>query len=183
MKYLGNFNHLIKPGWIELLLKTKGIPISPWKDHKENEIEDDVVIEQTTAKSPEESLLFDKNGRYGNKLIMAEIFTEENLPFDLDFGELNYLLTGDWWIVKQKPGQFMPIHRDTIHDQTDNTRIWMPWTDYQEGHVFIHEGKFIKDYKAGDMWQYDRDSDLHGSVNIGLVPRIVFQISQKKIPC
>lgn len=182
MRYFGNYKHLIKPEWVDLLLSTKGIPISPWKDHKENEIEADPDIEQTTARTPEEAALFAKDGPYGNKLIMAEMFTKENLPFILDLGELNYLLDGDWWFIKQLPGQFMPMHRDTKNVHDDNIRIWMPWLDYQEGHVFIHEGKFVEGYVSGDMWRYDKDNDLHGSVNIGLTPRLTFQISYKPIP-
>ena len=182
MRFYGNYRHLIKPEWVTALLTTKGIPISPWKDHTNEIKEDEVVVEQTTAQTPEEAALFAKDGPYGNTLIMAEMFTADNLPFELDLGELNHLLTGDWWFVKQLPGQFMPLHRDTKNTYDDNIRIWMPWLDYQEGHVFIHEGKFVKDYKAGDMWQYDKDNDLHGSVNIGLTPRITFQISQKVIP-
>ena len=114
---------------------------------------------------------------------MAEIFTENNLPFNLDLGELNELLIGDWWLVKQMPGQFMPLHRDTVYNQDNNIRLWMPWLDHQEGHIFIHQGKYIKNYLAGDLYQYTKDDDLHGSVNIGLVPRLVLQISKKKIPC
>jgi hypothetical protein len=182
MKYLGNYKHLIKQEWISLLIETKGTPISPWKDHKESEIEDDVIIEQTTATTKDEASLFSKDGIYGNKLIMAEIFTEENLPFPLNLQELNYLLDGDWWIVKQLPGQYMPMHRDTVHNQNDNIRIWMPLIDYTEGHIFIHEGKFVKDYTAGDLWQYNNDNDLHGSVNLGLTPRFILEISKKKIP-
>jgi hypothetical protein len=182
MKFLGNYKHLIKDEWIHLLLTTKGIPISPWKDHKESEIEDNIDVEQTTAKSVKEASLFLKDGKYGNSLIMAEMFTNENMPFDLDLKELNYLLNGDWWFVKQSPGQYMPIHRDTKNTHDENTRIWMPWLDYQEGHVFIHNGRFIKDYKMGDLWKYDKDNDLHGSVNLGLTPRLILQISQKLIP-
>lgn len=181
MDYLGNYKHLIKQEWIDLLLTSKGTPISPWKDYKENEVEEKIDFDQLLTTSAEEQDLF-VNGVYNDNLIMAEIFTEENIPFNLDLGELNYLLTGDWWFVKQLPGQYMPIHRDTPLTHDENNRIWMPWKDYEEGHVFIHEGIFIKNYKAGDVFKYEKDNDLHGSVNLGLTPRLILQISQKKIP-
>lgn len=181
MEYLGNFNHLIDPAWIELLLSTKGIHISPWKDHKVDEVKEEIDFNQLLTTTQHEQDLF-VNGVYGENLIMAEMFTEENLPFKLDFKELNYLFVGDWWIIKQLPGQLMPLHRDTAIYYEENKRIWMPLIDYRQGHVFIHEGNFIKNYKAGDMFKYSKDNDLHGSINLSSTPRIILQISQKPIP-
>jgi hypothetical protein len=181
MKYCGNYNHLIKSEWIDLLLKTKGIPISPWKDHKDDEVEEEIDFDQLLTTTQDEKDLF-LNGAYDENLIMAEMFNEENIPFELDLKELQHLLVGDWWIVKQLPGQFMPIHRDTAIYYEENNRIWMPLIDYKKGHIFIHEGKFVKDYKAGDMFKYNKDNDLHGSINLSNIPRLVLQISQKIIP-
>lgn len=182
MKYLGNYKHLIDPAWIELLLSTPGTPISPWKDHTSSAKKQSIDLDQTLVSNKEQEDLFDTDGVYGDSLIMAEMFNKDNLPFELDLKELNYLLGGDWWFVKQLPGQLMPIHRDTPAYYDDNIRIWMPWLDYDEGHIFIHEGKFINDYKAGDIFKYVKDNDLHGSVNIGLTPRLILQISQKVLP-
>jgi len=181
MKYCGNYKHLIDPEWIELLLSTKGIPISPWKDHKENEIKEEIDFNQLLTSTQDERDLF-ITGPYGESLIMAEMFTEENIPFKLDFKEFQHLFAGDWWVIKQLPGQYMPIHRDTAIFYEENNRIWMPFIDYQQGHIFIHEGNFIKDYKAGDMFKYHKDNDLHGSINLSMTPRLVLQISQKPIP-
>lgn len=181
MIFYGNYKHLIKPEWIDKLLSTKGIEISPWKDHTGSNDDAQKNIDQTLAENNEQANLF-KNGTYSDSLIMAEIYDQRNIPFNLDLGDLNKYLDGDWWIVKQNPGQYMPIHRDTVNIHDDNNRFWMPWTDYQEGHVFIHEGKFMNNYKAGDLYRYNKDNDLHGSVNIGLTPRIILQISQKEIP-
>lgn len=181
MNYYGNYKDLIKQEWIDILLTTKGIEISPWKDHDGREDTAKVNLNQTLAANEQEKDLFTK-GIYSDNLIMAEIYDKRNCPFELDLGELNKYLQGDWWIVKQMPGQFMPLHRDTVNEWDENYRFWMPWIDYQEGHVFIHEGKFVNDYRAGDLYRYNKDNDLHGSVNIGLTPRIVLQISQKEIP-
>jgi hypothetical protein len=181
MDYYGNYQHLIKDKWIEILLSTKGIEISPFQDNDDSKDKKEKNIDQTLANNSAEEDLF-KNGPYDDNLIMAEIFDNRNCPFELDLGDLNKYLQGDWWIVKQAPGQFMPLHRDTTNVHDDNHRFWMPWKDYEAGHVFIHENKFITNYKCGDLYRYDKDNDLHGSVNIGLSHRIVLQISQKEIP-
>lgn len=181
MKYYGNYKKLIKPEWIDSLLETKGIEISPWKDHDESNNYNEIDLNQTLVNDEKEKELY-INGAYDENLIMAEIFDQRNIPFKLDLGELNRFLRGDWWIVKQKPGQFMPLHRDTPNIHDNNFRFWMPWTDYSQGHVFIHEGEFIKNYSSGDLYRYNQDNDLHGSVNIGLTTRIVLQISQKELP-
>jgi hypothetical protein len=175
MEFYGNYKHLIKEEWIDILLKTLGNTISPFEDPKK------INLKKTTASSDNEKSLFLDDGIYGSNLIMCELFDRDNLPFSLDLGELNYLLNGSWWIVKQMPGQYMPIHRDTIHRKEGNRRIWMPLLDYQEGHIFMHEGTFMKDYKAGDMWLYYNDDDLHCCVNLGYTPRIVLQISEHMI--
>lgn len=181
MKFFGNYKHLIKPEWIDLLLTTKGIPISPFKDHDPSNNEKEKDINLTLAKSKQEYSLF-QDGVYGDNLIMAEIFDRRNCPFKLDLEELNQFLNGDWWIVKQMPGQFMPLHRDTANIHDKNYRFWMPWKDYEAGHVFIHENRLISNYKAGDIYQYNKDNDLHGSANIGFSSRIVLQISSKELP-
>jgi hypothetical protein len=53
----------------------------------------------------------------------------------------------------------------------------MPWQDYQPGHVFLYENKFISEYKFGDLYQYYDSNALHGAANIGHVPRIILQVS------
>jgi len=181
MKFYGNYKNLIKQEWIDKILNTKGIEISPWTDHDESNKSNEIDLDQTLVQNEEQQELY-TGGVYGDSLVMAEIFDQRNIPFYLDLGDLNYFLTGDWWIVKQKPGQFMPLHRDTPNSYNNNYRFWMPWTDYQQGHVFIHEEKFIKNYQCGDLYRYNKDNDLHGSVNIGLTSRIVLQISQKELP-
>lgn len=188
MKYFGNYRHLIKPEWIEALLSVKGTLITPFHDYVEDTetaeklLKERYIPGRINPKTPEEENLF-LTGVYGSKLIMAEMFTADNLPFNLDLSELNKFLAGDWWIIKQMPGQFMPIHRDTAKPVKNNHRFWFPWTDYKLGHVFIHRRKFIDNYRAGDLFRYDNDDDLHGSVNLSDTPRIIMQISENVIKC
>lgn len=181
MKYYGNYKHTINPEWVDTILNTKGIEISPFNDKDPLKKTKEKNLDQTLVSNKNEEDLF-TSGVYSDNLIMAEIFDKRNCPFELDMLELNEYLVGDWWIVKQMPGQFMPMHRDTVNTHDDNYRFWMPWTNYQDGHVFIHNGKFISNYSCGDLYRYEKDDDLHGSVNIGLTPRIILQISQKLIP-
>lgn len=183
MKYCGNYKHLIQSEWIEAILDTKGTPITPFHDYTEDPIKAKKLLEERyikerlpTTNPTEEELYF--TGPYNSNLIMAEIFTKENCPFDMHLKELDQYLIGDWWIVKQLPGQFMPIHRDTAKPVDNNHRYWFPWTDFQTGHIFLHRGQFINNYKAGDLFRYDHDDDLHGSANISLQPRIIMQISE-----
>ena len=83
-----------------------------------------------------------------------------------------------WWITKMLPGNFMPMHTDphTLYE-SNSKRFWMPWQDWQPGHIFMYENKVITDYKAGDVWEYENSAALHGAANIGFVPRIVLQVS------
>ena len=188
MKYCGNYRHLIQPHWIQSILATQGTLITPFHDYDSDPIKAAVLLqerfipERTPANNQEHLNLF-LTGAYNSDLIMAEMFTADNLPFDVDLKELNLFLKGDWWIIKQLPGQFMPIHRDTAKPVSNNHRFWFPWIDYQPGHIFMHNGKFIDNYKAGDLFQYENDDDLHGSVNLSLQPRIVMQISEHVIVC
>jgi hypothetical protein len=182
MKFCGNYKHIIKPEWIDALLNSKGTLITPFHDYVEDPIQAKKLLEDRYI--PERVNATDDifiNGAYGSNLIMAEMYTKDNLPFEIDLGELNQFLVGDWWIIKQLPGQFMPVHKDTANPVDDNHRFWFPWTDYTPGHVFIHEGKFVGNYKAGDLWQYNNDDDLHGSANISTTPRIIMQISENII--
>ena len=188
MKYCGNFKHLIKPQWIQSILQSKGTLITPFHDYVDDPavaatlLKQRYIPERVAAKNQAQQDLF-LSGVYDSNLIMAEMFTADNLPFQLELGEVNRFLKGDWWTIKQMPGQFMPMHRDTAKPVKDNHRFWFPWVDYEPGHVFLHQGKFIDNYSAGDLFQYYEDDDLHGSVNLSLNPRIIMQISEHVITC
>jgi len=103
-------------------------------------------------------------------------FKHTDVPFDI----VPPWLTSDdyyWWLVKMHPSQYMNMHEDP--DVEKNViRYWMPWTDYEPGHVFIIDNELITDYKAGDVFAYKRPQAYHGSANIGYTTRYVLQVSE-----
>ena len=48
----------------------------------------------------------------------------------------------------------------------------MPLQDYIRGHIFINENVMTKNYKAGDVFQYDQDA-MHTAINLHCsIPRL-----------
>jgi hypothetical protein len=83
-----------------------------------------------------------------------------------------------WWFTKLMPGQFMPMHTDPhVHD-AECIRYWMPLQDHNPGHVFIYKDTMITNYYAGDAYQFDNSSEIHGAANIGHTPRIMLLITE-----
>ena len=163
MQYVGNFKSFIKNEWVEEVLNSRGYG-RPSEGKKPN--------------SPEEEFEYQRarNAGYKDTDIYFYMFDKNNVSFQLDlpFIEKKY----HWWITKMLPGNFMPMHVDphSVYEKTTE-RYWMPWQDWEPGHIFMYENKVITDYKAGDLWTYVDATALHGASNIGHVPRIVLQIS------
>jgi hypothetical protein len=44
--------------------------------------------------------------------------------------------------------------------------------------LFIYGSTLIKDYKAGDVYEYIDSHDTHGAANIGHEPRVVLQVTE-----
>ena len=86
--------------------------------------------------------------------------------------------TVHWWFTKMTPGQFMPMHTDPHAHDKPCKRYWMPLQDYTSGHVFIYKDEMITDYKAGDVYQFDNEIDIHGAANIGHTCRIMMLITE-----
>jgi hypothetical protein len=76
------------------------------------------------------------------------------------------------------PGQFIPVHGDLAMATRKNAKsYWMPWQDWESGHVFMHQDKTVSNYKKGDVYEYDA-SVVHCAINIGDTPRIVLQVRE-----
>lgn len=84
-----------------------------------------------------------------------------------------------WWITKLMPGQYMPMHSDPFTHNSQVKRYWVPLMNYEPGHIFIYKGDMIKNYKMGDLYQFDDAMDLHGASNISYSPRIMLQVSEQ----
>ena len=102
------------------------------------------------------------------------VYEKNDLNIDLIFPLNNY----HWWITKMYPGQFMPMHTDPHTHEKPCKRYWIPLQDYIPGHIFIYEGELIKDYKFGDVYEFDVSTDYHGAANIGHTPRISLLITE-----
>lgn len=82
-----------------------------------------------------------------------------------------------WWFVKLNPTYTFPLHRDTFKDDSKEIRrFWIPYQDYIPGHIFIYKDTFIKDYQAGDIFEFDDPLALHGSANLSKIPKVSLQI-------
>ena len=166
MKYLGNFKHWIKQEWIDYLLTHDG-----------------TLRPKTTEENPDspEFRIAESVG-YDLSTVWWQHYTDTSCPLQITLPietDLSYI----WWFIKMKPGNYMPMHRDphvTEQDKENFTRYWMPLQDYQDGHIFIYENNFMKDYKAGDLWTYTDPNAVHGACNIGYSTRLTFQFTTFK---
>lgn len=86
-----------------------------------------------------------------------------------------------WWLTKMSPGQFMPVHRDPRITTIKNIeRYWMPWTDWDYGHIFCYENTVVTDYRRGDLFLMEDPDAMHGAANIGSTMRITLNIGVEK---
>lgn len=85
-----------------------------------------------------------------------------------------------WWFSTMKPGDLMPMHTDNAKKGIEINKYWMPWTDYETGHIFVIGDKEITNYKKGDVYRFDYAGEWHGACNLGSTPRIILQITDYK---
>ena len=163
MKYLGNYRDWINPDWLITLTAESGMGRP--RDGKRPD-------------SPEEELEYERarSAGYKDDAVYFWMFDENNFPADIKPPFIDGQF--HWWITKMLPGNFMPMHVDphTLY-QRNSKRYWMPFQDWEPGHIFMYKDSVITNYKAGDVWVYEDATALHGAANIGHTPRIVLQIS------
>lgn len=102
------------------------------------------------------------------------VYEKNDLNIDLIFPLNSY----HWWITKMYPGQFMPMHTDPHTHEKLCKRYWIPLQDYTPGHILIYKGELVKDYKFGDVFEFNLSTDYHGAANIGHTPRISLLITE-----
>jgi len=85
-----------------------------------------------------------------------------------------------WWFSTMKPGDLMPVHTDRAKPDIPINKYWMPWTDYEPGHIFIIGDKEVSNYKKGDVYKFDYAGDWHGACNLGTTNRCILQIVDYK---
>ena len=156
MKYIGNYANWINPEWIQYMesnIGEKHPRVDPNEYGEGNPLE--------------------KIKKYGYNLenTFWYSFEQRSFPFDLDF-PFDLKGSKDWWFVKMLPGNFIPFHKDhppkNESEQLTARRFWMPLQNYTEGHIFIMEHEFLKDYKAGDVFEYDDEAGRHAACNLSM---------------
>jgi hypothetical protein len=157
MELIGNYKDIIQEEWIEFLKTHDGqlLPDSrecllPYFD-KQNE---DIA----------------KNWRpeYAASWCKFEI---QDVPFVIPW-PVNLTNNIDWWIIKQYPGQRIPMHIDKNPPDTTDRYVLM-FTDYEPGHVLIWDNKLIDNYKKGDLFKIKDVNSSHGAANISNTLRLL----------
>ena len=160
MKFIGNYSHWIKDEWVDYLLNNDGYA-------RPN------AIVKTSSEQTEKFAKSD----YDMSATFWSVFIGENFPFDISPPN-NVDWRDNWAIVKQLPGQFMPMHIDSSdEDSKIRNNYWMSFKDYEPGHSLIYTDKLIANYKKGDLFEYDDPYALHGSFNIGYTTRLILNFS------
>lgn len=161
MKYIGNYKDWIDPKWMETILSTPG---RPWPNDW-----------QPSSDSEANTLTTVKTGFNGNT-VNWWLYTNEHLNLDI---------TPPWctnesmfWFVKMEPGQFFPLHKDPM---SSTRRYWMAMQDYELGHILIwgESAELVKDYKMGDVFEFDASNVIHGASNISSSVRVMMQVSEE----
>ena len=163
MQYIANYNHWVRQEWVDEILNSKG-----WGRPAEGKKPDSIEEEREYQRA--------RDAGYKDSDIYFYMFDKTNVSFTLEFP----FITGNyhWWITKMMPGNFMPMHIDPHTEyQANSQRYWMPWQDWQPGHIFMYEDTVTTNYAKGDLYCYTNSNGLHGAANIGYTPRIVLQIS------
>jgi hypothetical protein len=169
MIFVGNYAHWIKQEWIDYILENKGTGYPGIKE-PEN------ATEQAVMEATEKSLAGIQHAYPADKIYFYAFYDEDhqeqlNLTLPIDIYGCHYR----WAINKFLPGNTLRMHQDgDLADPKLIDRYWMPMQDYQDGHIFICGGKFMSDYKKGDLFQFEDSTDTHGSCNITYTPRLTF---------
>jgi hypothetical protein len=84
----------------------------------------------------------------------------------------------NWWFVMLYPGEFQAMHIDPQLTEVKNfVRYTMFLQNWEPGHIFVWDDKYISNYKAGDMYEWNDPMTVHGPANIGYNTRYTLQIT------
>ncbi len=161
LRYVGNFKDWIRPEWVEFFMTEQGQPRPP-----------SIPIDEYHTRVYQKA----RDSGYDMNAVHFWYFKHTDAPFEI----IPPWLTSKeyyWWMVKMLPAQYMNMHEDPDVEKKV-IRYWMPWTDYEPGHVFIINNELVTDYKAGDVFAYVEQNAYHGSANIGYTTRLVLQVTE-----
>lgn len=179
MKLLGNYLDWVKPEWIQEVLENDGPQIP--KDYRWHEeiVQKEFKGEFDEASWEEERKDWAQMNYLYKDRVYFEMFDRPDLSFDLWKDRPPFLdFEGPfaWWLTKLNPGMFTPMHRDSYTTEKQTHKYWMPWTDWEPGHVLMTEDECIIKWQAGDVYYFEDPFILHGAGNAGQLPRIALQI-------
>jgi hypothetical protein len=162
MKYIGNFKSWISSSWRQEILSTTG-QARPRDWPPINAVE---------------SAEYQKYQEAGYDLSAVNwwVYEEKDVSFKITPPWCSKEI--HWWFTKLLPGQYMPMHVDPHTVSKPCKRYWMPLQDYYPGHIFVYGDEMINGYKEGDVYMFDREFDIHGSANIGHMPRVMLLITE-----
>ncbi len=168
MIYIGNFESWINEDFINKILLSNG----------------DRRPAPGTKEETSDLQLMWKEANYQSGKISWEMYYESHLgkfkpPIEI---------TGvyEHWFCKMNPGDMLPLHddryegkkmQDIIESGKTIKRYWMACQDMLPGHVFSYENQLLDNYRAGDLFEFTIPDALHGSCNIGFVPKISYQLT------
>jgi hypothetical protein len=163
VEYIGNYANWINPEWISYLLTNPGLSL-PGETIVENDFEESQssVIQR----------------RYPNSCYWHK-FTPDVFPFEL---RLPIEVTpADWWFIKMEPGQLLPMHTDQSDEVGRRTNLfWMALSDYESGHILLVNDIVLTHYRKGDLYKFTDTNALHGSCNLGINTRLIFNFTSEK---
>jgi hypothetical protein len=171
MTFLGNYRDWINTSLLETIISTQGDPTllnqpKTWTDHP-----DHIKWYDTFCKAG-----YNTRNFYSNMYTkMTEDIRNYEITPPIDIGDKKW----DWWFIKFLPGSVACMHYDPhTKIQETATRYWMAMMDYQPGHIFIYENKnMLTNYRAGDLYKFDRADLIHGVTNLSMSPRVTFQFT------
>lgn len=169
MIYIGNFKDWINDSVINIILSTAGDRRPDSNSHNETR---DLESMWKTA-------------NYTSNKIGWEMYYESHVgklipPIDVG-------TTYEHWFCKMNPGDMLPLHDDRYEGKPliqleqegiKVNRYWMACQDMIPGHVFAYKNTLLDNYRAGDLFLFPEAGGLHASCNIGLVPKISYQLTQ-----
>jgi hypothetical protein len=158
MKFLGNFSDWVKPDILKYILNNPG-QVRPGLEENKSSIQQVEEWKNIQVPGAKWSFHYEEVG-----------ISHLELPIPLQ-GKIN------WWFVKLDPSCVFPLHKDTFFDDSANVRrLWIPYQNYVRGHIFIYKDELVKDYMAGDIFEFDDPTADHGSSNISMIPKVSLQI-------
>jgi hypothetical protein len=178
MKFIGNYKDWLKDEWVDYVLNHDGKEMPRWEFQKNGIL--DAIARGERAEFCEYQKKYEAAG-YTHDSMLYWIFENDDIPFEIPLPPFVQLKEGQgyyWNLFKYNPGHLLPVHSDRATKfELNCERYWMSWLDYQEGHILVYEDTMIAPYKAADVFKFTNPFGTHGAANIGLTPRITFQIT------